>query len=149
AQAALLDRLRKDNPGYSFTIKGLIPTSEDGNVGVPTIQILIRRSLDDVEEAKELEKKIKTSESEISSEIAGLAHHKINGAGIFINEQMYEHLKDPEAQAALLDRLRKDNPGYSFTIKGLIPTSEDGNVGVPTIQIGIKRDIDNIIPKRT
>ncbi|MCX6773802.1 MAG: hypothetical protein NTY68_02270, partial [Candidatus Micrarchaeota archaeon] len=80
AQAALLDRLRKDNPGYSFTIKNLVPTLDMGKLGVPGVQIGVNRSLDDVEEAKELEKKIKTSESEISSEIAGLAHHKINGA---------------------------------------------------------------------
>ncbi|MFH0885339.1 MAG: hypothetical protein V1861_06535 [Candidatus Micrarchaeota archaeon] len=126
AQAALLERLGRANPGFRFSITRLIPTEEHGDLGVPGVVIGIERFS-------------KSSVDEVCRDVtpALRAHPNLASTSLVVTPELYRQLQDPQTQAAMLERLGQENPGYRFSITRFIPTFEHGDLGLPGIVISI------------
>jgi len=73
----------------------------------------------------------------VTSAIAGVGE-TLGGTSITISQDMYNQLKgNPQAQKALLERLGKENPGYTFSIAALVPAEENGKLGVPDLRLKV------------
>jgi hypothetical protein len=128
AQQALIARLERDHPGYRFSIQNFLRADQMGDIGLPSVQIGVERF-------------IKTSPAEIVSDITPelRRHPNLASTSLTITPELYRQLQDPQAQEALLQRLREENPGYRFSITQFIPTFQHGDLGAPGIVIGIER----------
>jgi hypothetical protein len=127
AQAALLEQLGREHPGYRFTISRFIPTFEHGDIGMPGIVIGVERYA-------------KRSADEMCSELRTslLRNPRLESSTFTITEPVFRQLQDPQARAEFLARLARENPGYRFSIERSIPAEQHGELGMPGIEIGIR-----------
>jgi hypothetical protein len=129
AQAALVERLAREHPGFRFSVERILPADQSGQIGEPILQIGVERF-------------IRRSADEISSEISGSLRRfpNLGGSSLTITPELFRQLQqDPQAQQALLDRLGSEHPGYRFTITSFTPTFQHGDIGAPGVSIGVER----------